>query len=100
MAERQPAFWDALQKYDPEFYKAAIPVREKARAIGSLDAKTKTLISLALDTMSGANHGVKNLAKQARALGASDDEIREVLRLVSNVKINQALSAAQAAFED
>jgi len=100
MAERQPAFFDALQRYDPEFYKAVIPLREKAKAPGSLDAKTKTLISLALDAVSGANHGVKNLAKQARALGAAEDEIREVMRLVSSVKVNQALATAQSAFED
>lgn len=100
MAERQPAFFEALQKYDPEFYKAVIPLRNKARSPGSLDAKTKTLISLALDAVSGANHGVKNLARQARALGSSEEEIREVMRLVSNVKVNQALSTAQAAFEE
>lgn len=100
MVTRQPTFFDALQKYDPEFYKVVLPVREKSRAPGALDAKTKTLISLALDTASGASQGVKNLARQARGLGASDDEIREVLRLVYSNNGNKALSAAQAAFEE
>lgn len=99
MTQRQPAFIDALQKYDPEFYKVVAAVREKTGAKGALDAKTKTLISLALDTAAGANQGVKNLAGRARALGASEDEIREVMRLVYSNRGSQALVAAQSAFE-
>ncbi len=100
MVQRQPAFYDALQKYDPEFYEVVSAVREKARATGALDAKTKTLISLALDTVSGASQGVKNLAMRARELGASEDEIKEVMRLVYSNKGNQALATAQSAFEE
>lgn len=43
---------------------------------------------------------MKALAKQARALGASEDEIKETLRLVSSVKLNQALDASMHAFEE
>ena len=100
MVQRQPAFYDTLQKYDPEFYKVVSAVREKTRAAGALDAKTKTLISLALDTVLGASQGVKNLAQRARELGASEDEMREVMRLVYGVKGNQALATARSAFED
>ena len=98
--QRQPVFLDALQKYDSEFYKVVSAVREKAQARGALDAKTKTLISLALDTAAGASQGVKNLAGRARQLGASEDEIREVMRLVYSNKGNQALAAAQSAFAE
>ncbi len=99
MVQRQPTFYSALQKYDPEFYAAVLGVREKTQAARALDAKTRTLISLALDTAAGASQGVKNLAARARELGASEDEIREVMRLVYSNKGNQALATAQSAFE-
>ena len=99
MVQRQSAFYDALQQYDPEFYKVVSAVREKTTAGGALDDKTRTLISLALDAAAGASQGVKNLAKRARELGASEDEIRDVMRQVYRNKGNQALVVAQSAFE-
>ncbi len=99
MAQPQLRFFDALQKYDPEFYKAASGLRDASRG-AALDPKTRILITMGLDAVIGASSGVKALAKQARALGASEDEIKETLRLVSSVKLNQALDAAMNAFEE
>jgi len=50
MVQRQPIYYNVLQKYDPEFFAVVLAVREKVQTIGALDAKTKTLVSLALDT--------------------------------------------------
>ncbi|MFC2071605.1 carboxymuconolactone decarboxylase family protein [Chloroflexota bacterium] len=101
MVQRQPTFYDAFQKNDPEFYEVVSAVNQKTRAgSGALDAKTRILISLALDTAAGASQGVKNLAQRARELGASEDEIREVMRVVYVNKGHQALATAQSAFEE
>ena len=99
MAPRQPHFYDALEKYDPEFYRAASSLKDASQGL-SLDGKTRTLITMALDAISGAEGGGKSLARQARSHGATENEIRERLRLVSYVKLNQALSAAMHAFEE
>ncbi len=99
MAERQPRFFDALQKHDPEFYTAALGLREASRG-PSLDNKTRILISMALDAAGGANQGVKNLARTAKEMGATDNEIKEVLRLVVSNKMNLALSTTMHAFEE
>lgn len=96
----QPQFLDALQKNDPEFYKAALAVRELCYAPkAALDLKTKTLISMALDCVHGSSRGTANLTKRARALGASEEEIRETLRLVYSAAGNHILNTSMAAFE-
>lgn len=99
MAQPQPHFFDALEKYDPEFYKAATAFRNASRG-PSLDNKTRVLITMALDATNGAAHGVKNLSRQARALGATENEIKEVLRLVASNKMNEALATSMHAFEE
>ncbi|NLW07459.1 MAG: carboxymuconolactone decarboxylase family protein [Clostridia bacterium] len=93
-----PAFIEALAERDPEFYQAVKAVATTAMAPGALDAKTKTLITLALDAALGASEGVAVLAKQARALGASEDEIRETLRLAYFVVGNGVLVTSMAAY--
>ncbi|MDP2719541.1 MAG: carboxymuconolactone decarboxylase family protein [Dehalococcoidia bacterium] len=99
MASRQPFFFDALEKYDPEFYKAASALRISAEG-NALDEKTRVLITMALDASHGSVGGVKNLAKRARALGATEDQVRETLRLVASVNLNMALHASLHAFEE
>ncbi len=98
---QQPQFFDALQKNDPEFYKSVLAVREMGYAPKSaLDLKTKTLISMALDCAHGSDRGTANLAKRARALGATEEEIRETLRLVYSAAGNHVLNTSMAAFEE
>lgn len=99
MAQRQPAFLDALQKYDPDFYKAVSAFREASRG-KALDAKTGILISLALDAALGARDGVKNIARMARAQGVTDDEIRETLRIAATAKMYGALVVSANAFAE
>lgn len=49
-----PAFIEAIAERDPEFYQAVKAVATAAMAPGALDAKTRTLITLALDAAHGA----------------------------------------------
>ena len=67
---------------------------------GALDAKTKYLITLALDAYKGAQEGVKVLAAQARGAGATDMEICEALRLAYYVAGMDAVKTSLAAFQD
>jgi alkylhydroperoxidase/carboxymuconolactone decarboxylase family protein YurZ len=93
-----PAFIEALAERDPEFYRAVKSVAEAAAAPGALDAKTKTLITLALDASHGASEGVAVLARRARDLGASEEEIAEALRLAYFVAGNIVLVTSGAAY--
>lgn len=66
MKPNLPPFVQQIAGRDPEFYEAVARVMELANAPGALDAKTKTLISLALDTYIGSERGVTVLANRAR----------------------------------
>lgn len=81
MKKNLPWFFEPFEKNDPEYCSQLAGVLEAAMSPQNLDAKTKYLIILALDVLKGAGEGVKVLAKQAREAGASEDEIREVIRL-------------------
>lgn len=76
-----PGFVSEYSSIDRPLFEQASKVIEMAMAPGALDAKTKVLIVLALDTLKGAAEGVKVLAAQARGLGATDQELAEVIRL-------------------
>lgn len=77
-----PGFVNEYSSIDRPFFEQVQKVIEMAMTPGALDAKTKVLIVLALDTLKGASEGVKVLAAQARELGATDQEMAEVMRLV------------------
>jgi len=64
MAVHLPPFVQQLESRDPELYEAVKKVTEVAMTPGALDAKTKTLISLALDAYIGAERGVMVLARR------------------------------------
>jgi alkylhydroperoxidase/carboxymuconolactone decarboxylase family protein YurZ len=75
-----PPFLRKLADYDSEFHGRLCEMMGFIGAPGKLDAKTKILVALALDAAFGAKEGVHNLAIAARSAGATEEEIREVLR--------------------
>ncbi|MGA7814027.1 carboxymuconolactone decarboxylase family protein, partial [Caballeronia sp.] len=90
------ASWDALLSLDPDFFEAhaqfsAIPWRA-----GHLEPKIKELVLCALDA--AATHlyrpGIKTHMRNAIRLGATQDEIMEVLEIVSVIGIHGALIGA------
>lgn len=95
-----PWFVEKMQSHDPEIYHAAQATVTTALGEGELDQKTKCLIVLALDALKGAQQGVKVVAGQARAAGASEQEIREALRLAYYVSGMDVLKTSLAAFEE
>lgn len=76
-----PPILKLLEKKDPEFLEIVKKVMASATSEGVLDAKTKTLISLALDAAGGHIDGVKAISEKARKMGISDKEIAETIRL-------------------
>ncbi len=75
-----PPNWQTiLEQSSPELLKKVNGLREAVLADGSLSVKTKTLMTMLCDALLGHSDGVANIAKRARALGASDGEIAETL---------------------
>ena len=95
-----PTFMDELKKRDPKFYEVVAAVSAKSQEPGTLDAKTKTLITLALDAAGSHPDGVRNLAARAKAIGVKDEEIMETIRLVFMVAGIPGLVAGLAAFRE
>jgi alkylhydroperoxidase/carboxymuconolactone decarboxylase family protein YurZ len=92
-----PPFLKSLSDRDPALAKAVDLLWETAQS-GPLDPKTRTLITMALDAAHGAARGVESLANQARAQGASDEEIAQALRLAYIVAGMNCLTTGAAAF--
>lgn len=92
-----PKFLEALKKNDPQFFEAVTKVSKVEG--GALSEKTKTLITLAIDAVLGKDEGVKSLAKKARALGATKEEIADVVRVVFISAGYPGLSSAAKVFE-
>ncbi|KUK31582.1 MAG: Uncharacterized protein XD63_1164 [Thermoanaerobacterales bacterium 50_218] len=93
-----PPFVQQIADRDPELYEAVVKVIEVAMTPGALDAKTKTLINLALDAYIGSERGVMVLANRARELGATEEEIKETLRIAYYVAGMKTLATSNNAF--
>lgn len=93
-----PPFVEILREKDPELFEAVDKVSQVANKAGALDPKTKVLISLALDAFNGAVGGVKTLSEGARKLGATEEEIKETLRMSYYISGMQSLVAGAVAY--
>ncbi|MTI47090.1 carboxymuconolactone decarboxylase family protein [Sporosalibacterium faouarense] len=98
MSKKYPPFIEALREIDPELFQVVSKNMDLAMAPGKLDAKTKILITLALDAIEGSGEGVKSLAGAARSMGVSDEEIKETIRLAYMTSANRTLVAGLSAF--
>ncbi|MBI4297478.1 MAG: carboxymuconolactone decarboxylase family protein [Chloroflexi bacterium] len=94
-----PPWMKAAQDKDPEFCNIVSALMDKANSPGALDAKTKTLITMAIDAAIGQRDGVKSLAARARSQGASEAEIAETLRISVLVRGLPALITGTVAYE-
>lgn len=82
--------WEATLRLDPEFLRAYLDLATVPWKKNHLDAKTKTLIYLAVDA--AATHlyvpGVREHVRSALALGATQAELMEVLELAATLGIH------------
>ncbi|KUG03869.1 4-carboxymuconolactone decarboxylase [hydrocarbon metagenome] len=99
MDVKLPWFVEELRKRDPEFFSAVKGVAESAMNTRALDAKTTYLVVLALDAAKNADQGVRVLASQAREAGASEEEIKEVLRLAYYVSGMDVIKTSLNAYD-
>ena len=99
MPKFYPPFISNLEKTDPKLFEAVAGMYDLAMAPGELDAKTKILITLAIDAFANTPEGVKSVSKAARNMGVTDGQIAETLRIAYMISGNKTLATSQAAFE-
>jgi alkylhydroperoxidase/carboxymuconolactone decarboxylase family protein YurZ len=71
-----------IEDNDPDLMGLVRQATQLEFSDGALSKKTKILIALAIDASLGAPGGVRALAQQALAAGATRDEIMETIRVV------------------
>ncbi|HVW17995.1 MAG TPA: carboxymuconolactone decarboxylase family protein [Solirubrobacteraceae bacterium] len=83
-------FWEGLLTSDEDFFESYLRFSSVPWRSGPLDPKVKELVYIAVDA--AATHlfvpGIRQHIKQALALGATADEIMEVLELTSTLGIH------------
>ncbi len=89
-----------FERIDPELRKHVQTSNEFTFADGALSRKVKLLIAMALDAAHGTAEGVKSLAGQAMAAGASREEVMETLRVTNYVSGVGGVYTAARAFQD
>lgn len=97
MSQFNPKFLEEIKEYDPQLYAAANSVVDMAYAEGALDTKTKLLIAVALDALSASQGGVTSLSARARAAGATEEEIKEAIRMAYYICGMKVIKAATGA---
>ena len=81
MQQSRPGYAVALQQNDEKMAEFLDTGREFIMADGALSAKVKTLMTMLCDALLAHENGVKNIAERARAMGATEEEIAETVRV-------------------
>jgi len=80
MTNAQPVgFQQLLDEHAGDLSALVGNARNSITSDGALSAKVKTLMMMICDALLNHESGVTNLANRARALGASEDEVREAV---------------------
>jgi len=75
--------WDLLYEKDAEMGRLHDQLDQMAFSDGRLSQKVKLLMAVAIDSVLGAEAGVRTYATRAREAGATDEEIFEAVRVAS-----------------
>ncbi|MCI0440352.1 MAG: carboxymuconolactone decarboxylase family protein [Chloroflexi bacterium] len=81
MQQQLPAYAQALQKNDPKLNDLLSEGRALILTDGALSAKVKTLMTMLCDALLAHADGVRVIADRARAMGATEEEIAETVRV-------------------
>ena len=101
MTGSKAATWQTiLEKCTPELLKEVTGLREMVLVDGALSVKMKTLMMMLCDALLAHPDGVANIAKRARALGASEAEIAETLAVAFLMGGMPGLVTGANAFRD
>lgn len=79
MTSRGPSWQESLRKSTPELLSHITALQETTTKDGALSLKTKTLMMMLCDALLGHTDGVAAIAKRARSLGATENEIAETV---------------------
>ena len=79
MTSNAPSWRDSLGKHAPDILKQVTSLQETINKDGALSLKTKTLMMMLCDSLLAHPDGVANIARRARTLGASEQEIAETV---------------------
>ena len=82
---------EMYKKFDPRLVENFRNLQDYAFSEGALAQKVKVLIAMAIDVEHGATQGATALGQRAIKLGATKEEIVEVLRVAYYVGGNRAL---------
>ena len=95
MPQQSGGFLSKLEQVDPDFSKLIKEIRGEITT-GALDAKTRSLISLAVHI--ALAQGDAKGAQSSRSLGATNDEIKETVRLAFLLRGMPAILTGLTAF--
>lgn len=84
MKKELPSHYRTVKEKHPEFVKAVEALGEATKKAGPLDEKTAHLLQLAAAVAIKSEGSVHSHARQLLAMGASSDEIRHAIILLSN----------------
>jgi alkylhydroperoxidase/carboxymuconolactone decarboxylase family protein YurZ len=76
-----PPWLGAIQQRDPQFADSYAAMRERILKDGAMPAKYKLLMGMVTDAIAAHPDGVRMLADNARAAGASEAEITEAVEV-------------------
>ena len=79
MTQAPVSFQQLLDENAPELAGVVANARNSITGDGALPASVKTLMMMICDALLNHESGVTNLANRARALGASEEQIKEAL---------------------
>jgi alkylhydroperoxidase/carboxymuconolactone decarboxylase family protein YurZ len=77
----KPPWLGAIQGRDPQFVDSYMAMRERILKDGAIPAKYKLLMAMVTDAIAAHPDGVKTLAGNARAAGASEPEVTEAVEV-------------------
>ena len=100
MTQPPVGFQQLIDENAPELGKLVGDTRNALTADGALPAKVKTLMMMICDSILNHESGVTNLANRARALGASEDEVKEAVGVAYLMGGLPALVAGSNAFRN
>ena len=76
-----PAWLGAIKQRDPQFADSYASMRERILRDGAIPGKYKFLMGMITDAIAAHPDGVRDLANNARAAGASEAEITEAVEV-------------------
>jgi len=94
--------WSALLELDPGFLESYLDFADVPHLQNVLDAKSRALISLAVNAQTTTLHGpgMREYTAQAIALGATMQEVFEVLQLVSLIGMHSIVTGMPIMLEE